>query len=177
MSGRPEGLHYIWKVLTKKGYRPLLLAAILASGCRQPLPNAQASPDALAHQVLAALERRDVDRLRQLALTESEFRDVVWPELPAARPERNLPFDYVWNDLRMKSEASLQRLVAEHGGQTRTLTRLEFAGETTQHRTYLVRREAVVVAHDAAQRAQSLRLFGSMIERGGGFKVFSYVVD
>jgi hypothetical protein len=155
----------------------LALGALCAAGCGQPLPNAQPSPDALAHQLLAALEQRDVDRLRQLALTESEFRDVVWPELPAARPERNLSFHYVWNDLRMKSEASLQRLVAEHGGRGRTFVRLEFAGETTQHRTYLVRREAVVVAHDAGQPAQPLRLFGSMIERNGAFKVFSYIVD
>jgi hypothetical protein len=77
----------------------------------------------------------------------------------------------------MKSEASLRRLLAEHGGQALTLERLEFAGETTQHRSYLVRREAVVVARDAGQPPQSLRLFGSMIERDGGFKVFSYIVD
>jgi hypothetical protein len=157
--------------------RGLLLAALFTAGCGRPLANAQPSPDALADQVLTALQQRDVDRLRQLALTESEFRDVVWPELPAARPERNLPFDYVWNDLWMKSEASLRRLLAEHGGQALSLERLDFAGETTQHHSYLVRREAVVVARHAGQPPQSLRLFGSMIERDGGFKVFSYVVD
>ncbi len=54
--------------------------------------------------------------LRDLALNEIEFREQVWPELPAARPERNLPFSYVWGDLRQKSDANLERTLARHGG-------------------------------------------------------------
>ena len=53
--------------------------------------------------------RRDRARLDALALSEQEFRDHVWPDLPAARPERNLPFSYVWGDLHQKSNISLAR--------------------------------------------------------------------
>ena len=127
--------------------------------------------------MLAALEQRDAGRLRELAVTEAEFRDVVWPELPAARPERNLTVDYVWNDLRVKSEVGLAGVLAEHGGTNHTFVRLEFAGETTQYRTYLVRRDAIVIVRDADQRERRLKLFGSVFEGAGGFKVYSYVVD
>jgi hypothetical protein len=154
------------------------LAVLVAAGagCRQAMPHAQPSVDALVREVLSALERRDINRLRQLALSESEFREVVWPELPAARPERNLSVDYVWNDLRMKSEASLARTLAEHGGKAHVPARVEFKGETTQHQTYLVYRESVVIVrHDG--REEPLNLFGSLIERDSGFKVYSYVVD
>ena len=152
----------------------LLLAAL---GCRQPLNHAQPTPEALSQAVLAALAQRDTGRLRALALNESEFRDVVWPELPAARPERNLTADYVWNDLRVKSDVGLAGVVAEHGGTNHTFVRLEFAGETTQYRTYLVRRDAIVIVKDADQRERRLKLFGSVFEGAGGFKVYSYVVD
>lgn len=156
----------------------VIIIVIACLGCRRPLGQAQPSPDALAQAVLAALAQRDAGRLRALSITESEFRDVVWPELPAARPERNLTVEYVWNDLRVKSEVSLSGVVAEHGGTDLTFVRIEFAGETTQYRTYLVHRDAIVIVKHAGRTEQRpLRLFGSVIERDGGFKVYSYVVD
>ena len=162
-----------------KSLARLVLTALLAAstGCSRHLPDAQPSADTLAAEVLAALERRDVVRLQQLALNEDEFRDVVWPELPAARPERNLTADYVWRDLRSKSRVGLQALIAEYGGQPLQLVRVEYRGETTQYRTFLVRRDAIVVARDDDGREQRLRLFGSVLQREGGFKIFSYNVD
>lgn len=157
----------------------LVLVAVVAvsTGCSTSLPNAQPSAEALAGEVLAALERRDAARLQQLALDEDEFRGVVWPELPAARPERNLTADYVWRDLQSKSRVGLQAIIAEYGGKPLQLVRVEYSGETTQHRTFLVRRDAIVIARDREGLEQRLRLFGSVVERDGGFKIFSYNVD
>jgi hypothetical protein len=162
----------------------LALAAIVAAcaatagtACTRPLDHAQPSPDALAEAVLSALEARDVERLRALAVSEAEFRDVIWPELPASRPERNLSMDFVWKDLQIKSEAGLRRVLAEHGGRSQHLVRVGFNGDTSQYRSYLVHREAVVTARDPARGEERLALFGSMLEQDGRFKVFSYVVD
>ena len=85
------------------------LAAIVACSRAPPLANTHSSASSLASAVLDALARRDRAALKALALNETEFRDHVWPELPAARPERNLPFSYVWGELRQKS---LQALAA-----------------------------------------------------------------
>ena len=160
-------------------YARLALAAILvaSAACRQALPHARPSADALVEDVLIALAHRDAVQLRQLALSEDEFRDTIWPELPAARPERNLTADYVWCEQRTKSEAGLQSVLSEYGGRTLNLVRLEFRGETTQHRTFLVRRDPSVVVRGSDAQEQSLRLFGSIVERDGGFKIFSYNVD
>src|SRR5687767_8103866 len=87
-----------------------VLCVVICTGCSRgapPLLNASSSSQDLASAVLEALAQRDANRLRALALSEREFRDHVWPELPASRPERNLPFSYVWGDLRQKSEESL----------------------------------------------------------------------
>jgi hypothetical protein len=161
----------------------LLLAAVLASSCDigpsrvPPLASTHASIDALAAAVLQAVARRDAMTLRSLALNEREFRDYVWPELPAARPERNLPFSYVWGDLRQKSEASLQQVLARAGGTSMTLVGVRFGGGATAYPSYVVHRETILRVRTANGPVQEVRVFGSALEKQGAWKVFSYVVD
>jgi hypothetical protein len=141
------------------------------------LSNTYPSPEALATAVLGAVERRDTAALNGLALSEEEFRDHVWPELPAARPERNLPFSYVWGDLRQKSDESLMRTLASHGGRRYALVSVRASGETTKYPSYAVSRETVLMVRDETGAPAELRLFGSTIQKDGAWKVFSYVVD
>ena len=154
----------------------MAVAGLIACG-PPPLTNAQPSADLLARAVLDALAQRDEPRLRALALDEGEFRAHVWPSLPAARPERNLPFSYVWGDLRQKSEIFLKAALANHGGRRYELLKVAFAGSTAQDSDFRVHREAVFVVRDSAAREHELRLCGSMIERNGAWKVFSYVAE
>jgi hypothetical protein len=134
------------------------------------------SPDALAGAVLDALSQHDRARLEALAVSEQEFRDHVWPDLPAARPERNLPFSYVWGDLHQKSSLSLTRVLAEHGGRRHTLQRVTFAG-VTRYAHYTVHRDATFAVADAVGAVQMIRVCGSFLEKDGAWKVFSYVVN
>ena len=162
-----------------------LLGCLVAAGCSygdrpappSPLHQTFASPDALSRAVLAGLADDDADRLASLALSELEFRTVVWPELPASRPERGLPFDYVWGDLHQKSTNALRRLVARHGGRRYTLAGVVFRGETTPYESYRVHRETILDLVDEEGNELTLPLFGSILERDGEFKLFSYVVD
>jgi hypothetical protein len=156
----------------------LITALSLVGACSRvpPLTNVSASPEALAGAVLEALSRRDRARLDSLAVSEQEFRDHVWPDLPAARPERNLPFSYVWGDLRQKSTISLAQTLDAHGGKRQTLQRVTFAG-VTPYAHYKVHRDARFAVADASGAAQTIRVCGSFLEKDGGWKVFSYVVD
>ncbi len=154
------------------------LALLLLPACSSapPLAETRSSAQAVALDVLDALERRDRARLAALALGEREFRDHVWPRLPAARPERNLPFSYVWGDLRQKSETTLSLTLARHGGRRYELSDLTFADER-DYGTYRVHRNATLHVRDAGGDPADLRVLGSMIEQGGEWKVFSYIVD
>jgi hypothetical protein len=153
-----------------------LVAASLAACSRvPPLANTQPSAKALASAVLDALARVDRPALEGLMLSETEFRDHVWPQLPSARPERNLPFSYVWGDLRQKSAQSLSNVMSREGGKRYELLDVRFAGET-DYRTYRVHREATLRVRDANGIETDLRVCGSMIEQDGAWKVFSYVV-
>jgi hypothetical protein len=141
------------------------------------LSDAQAGAEALVTAVVQAVSARDEARLRALALSEQEFRDHVWPELPAARPERNLPFSYVWGDHRQKSEQSLAGTLQREGGQPLTFVAIRFAGGPSRYPSYVVHRDSVITVRDAAGATRELRLFGSALEKNGAWKVFSYIVD
>lgn len=135
------------------------------------------SPEQVAEAVLEALAAGDAARLEALALSETEFRTVVWPELPSSRPERGLPFDYAWGDLHQKSTNGLRRLIAREGGKRYALLAAGFEGETTAYETFAVHRDSVLVVRREDGARAEMRLFGSILERQGEYKLFSYVVD
>lgn len=142
-----------------------------------PLSNTFESPDALARSVLRALERRDLDALRALPLSEAEFREHVWPELPVSRPERNVPFAYSWAQMRQRSDGSLQQTFARHAGRRLQLRQTRFTGETTRYASFSVMRDSEIIARDDSGRDLILRLYGSALAKDGRVKMFSYVVD
>jgi hypothetical protein len=152
------------------------LLAIAACG-PAPLDHTQPTAEALAREVLSAVAARDETRLRELALTEEEFEKRVWAGLPASRPERNLPWSYVWLDLRQKSDATLQRTLRALGGRRYELREVRFEGPRSEHGTYRVYRDTVLVVADPAGEPAELRILGSMLEADRGWKVFSYLVD
>jgi hypothetical protein len=167
--------------------RGALLALVIGlalppgSGCRAaaaaPLAHTLDSPEALARAVLAALAARDEGRLQALALSEPEFRSRVWPELPASRPERNLPLAYVWGGLKQKSDQNLRTTLSTLGGQFFDLRGVEFTGGTTRYRTFTVSRSAELIVADATGAERRIRAFGSVVRADGRVKVFSYVTD
>jgi hypothetical protein len=158
----------------------VVLTAALAACCgslKPPFARSQASSIELARAVLDAVERRDTETLQGIALSEQEFRDHVWPDLPAARPERNLPFSYVWGDLRQKSQIGLAGMLAKDGGHRYELIGVRFDGPSTRYTTCEVHRDTVLTVRNEAGEQEELRLFGSSAEQDGRWKVFSYVTD
>ena len=156
----------------------MAVGLIAAAGCAStpPLANTFSTPEELARAVLEAIGTGDRARLDALALSEDEFENHVWPDLPAARPERNLPMAYVWGDLRQKSGQSLTRTLRAHAGTRYELRAVTF-GDVTPYAHFRVHREATFRVRDAAGSETDIRVCGSMIEQDGGWKVFSYVVD
>jgi hypothetical protein len=158
----------------------VIAVALFLARCGRPvspLTGGSTSAAMLAAAVVSAFERGDIATLRTLALNEHEFRDHVWPELPAAKPERNLPFSFVWGDLHQKSEAALSRTIQGIRGQRFRVISVEALGGTTQYKTYAVHRETQLTVKNAEGQEQRIRLFGSVLEKDGHFKVFSYVTD
>jgi hypothetical protein len=138
------------------------------------LDHTYGSPEALAEDILTALARGDRQALAELPLSEREFRHVVWPELPASR---SIPVDYVWGELSQKSDMGLRRMVTQLGGQHFELVGVRFAGERSSHESFVVHRRARLDVRDASGHTRQLAILGSVLERDGQFKLFSYNVS
>ena len=148
----------------------------LAPPSTSPLSNTFDSEASLAQAVLDRLAAKDHAGLRALALTEAEFRDHVWPELPTSRPERNMPLDYVWGQLKQRSDESLASTIGRFGGRRLTVKRASFSGETTTYPSFLVHRGSELIVADEAGTELTVRLYGSAMVKDGRYKLFSFVV-
>jgi hypothetical protein len=142
-----------------------------------PLARTFDSAEAAASAVLEGLAARDVAALRELSLTEDEFRDIVWPELPSSRPEVNLPVAYAWGTLAQNSQGSLATTIAAHGGRRYTLVNVRVTGRSTPYESFTVHRDVALDVVDEAGVRRQIQVIGSLLERDGRCKVFSFVAD
>ncbi len=156
------------------------VAVALTAAC-SPAPSLQGtleSDEAVAQAVLAAVEANDRAALMALSVSKDEFEDLVWPTLPASRPEVGMPVSYVWQDTVTKSRAGLAQTLERYGGRRFELVRVETGGDTTDHGSFTISRKTYLVAKDEEGHERTLRLFGSMIRgQDGRSKVYSYIVD
>lgn len=135
------------------------------------------SPEEAARQALELVAAGDAESLSRLALRETDFREAVYPRLPASRPERNTSAEFLWGMLHQRSRHALASTLDRHRGQRYELIAVDFVGETTDYGPFQVHRETVltVSAPDGARGA--LRIFGSMLEQDGRYQIFSFVTD
>jgi hypothetical protein len=153
-----------------------------APGCAGRAPAAPyegllPTKEAAAQAVVDALAARDADRLIALAVSEVEFRENIYPALPASRPEVGMPVEYLWADTNLKSRGQLGQTLDEHGGRRLTVESVRFGGRATDYNGFRVHRDTWLTLRDDAGQVRDLRLFGSMVETSSGWKVYSYIVD
>ena len=141
---------------------------------RRNLEAAAGSPEELVRNFLDALADNDIRAVRRLAISKDEFITYVWPDLPAAAPERNLTPEFVWNTMNIRSLSNLGQLMDTLGGRRLKLGEIRFTGEVTEYGTFRVHRDSQLVLQDENGEIQTGRLFGSVLELDDQFKIFSF---
>jgi hypothetical protein len=141
-----------------------------------PFALSYATKDAAVEAFLHALTARDRTTLSAMAVSETEFLKYIWPALPASRPEVGMPAARAWADQAQRNAAYLSQTLDEHGGRQYRLLAVSFAGGTTDYGAYQVHRETTLDVRGPNGPA-TLRLFGSLVESGGRWKIYSFVVD
>ena len=155
-----------------------ILAALLAGCGASPPPawtGAFGSAEGLAAALVAHMRAGDVAALERLALSEYELRATVWPHLPASRPEVGMDWDYFWRDHAQRSGGHLRTLASAQRGREYELVAVAFDGRST-YGPVTVHREPALDLRTGGQMIR-VRLSGSMVERQGQWKLYSYVVD
>ena len=129
--------------------------------------------------VAAAVSSGDADVMRRMAVTEEEFRDLVWPTLDVAKlPNSNFTWEFVWSQHQLKHEKCLLRTSHDLGGIDFDIVDVSFLGATSDHGSFKIHRdsEAKIVRPDGTR--ESLQLFGSVLETDDGhYKIYSFIND
>jgi hypothetical protein len=143
----------------------------------QTLGGGASSPEELAQRLLDALEREDLDALRRLRVTESEYKDIILAgTAPAGQPARTLRpdvADYAWKTLDTKSLYYERYLLHEFGGQHYEVKHLSFAKGTADYARYRAHRQLRLALQRDGSRAELAT--GSIAEVGGRYKFISFI--
>lgn len=144
-------------------------------GAELRFPGATDTLDGLGRTALEAIIRADTSTLAGLRLTEHEHNEVVWPELPASRPEVGFPIDFAWTNIELRDRRSLSRLLPVFGGLEARFHTVQCRGGTQTFETFHVLTDCWTIfdveGRDGPFEAQ---LFKDVIVRGGGHKIFRY---
>jgi hypothetical protein len=146
-------------------------------GCetRQQMVNAAPSLEDLGKQVLAAVEKNNFNALDSMRLTEQEYRAYIWPALPVSKIKQwQKQYQYVWGDVDTKSKYGLQLMLGKHGGQKFDFVRIRFAENTEKYHDCTVHKDAWLTLKDRSGAEKELKLFGSVVESSGRYKVMSF---
>ncbi len=138
-------------------------------------PGSTETIDGLGRTVLEALSRSDTVTLAELRLTEREHNEVVWPELPAARPEVNFPIDFAWTNIELRDRRSLARLLPVFDGLDARFRTVQCRGATQTFETFEVLTDCWTIFDvEGREGPFEAQLFKDVLVRGGGHKIFRY---
>lgn len=138
------------------------------------------SVDALVARFLAALRDRDRVGLERLRVTECEYLGLIVPgNVPPGAPLQRIPADkaqYFWETLDGKSRYSVQHLLAEYGGRSYTLDKIDFAKGTSHYAWFDAYQQLRLQVKDEAGGAREIGT-GSVVAVDGRFKFVSFLRD
>jgi hypothetical protein len=135
------------------------------------------SLDSLVALFAAGALNSDRAALERLAVTKAEYAWIIFPLLPLGAPPYNQPPDVAWMLQQSESRTGLTRLLDQ---QKRGVIRIRgyqcVGGPTTYG---LLRAWPKCITHriDDSGAAHDARLFGSVVEYRGRFKILSFAND
>jgi hypothetical protein len=134
-----------------------------------------ASRELLVKRFFTALETRDANAMHALAVTRAEYAWLVFPGSTLSAPPYNQPPDIAWLLLQAHSNTGMARVLErDGGGRVRYLehacAKVEVDGTARVHSSCTVR-----VFADG--QYLNRRLFGSIVEHNGRFKLLSFAND
>lgn len=139
----------------------------------RPFEGGTRSLDDLGRAVCRALHHRDRDSLRLLAVTDDEFRDIMWQEFPQSRPATGLAWEDAWRVLDVRLIGGCNGAVQEYGGRWWEFVRFERADSIAVYKNFKLHNGLVMVVRNDLGEIERFGWLRSVAERKGRFKIYS----
>jgi len=138
------------------------------------LADASSSREALVRRFMSSLARSDTGELARMALQRREFADLVYPESPYTHPPYHQSPALVWYQIQNGSSTGLTRLLRRLGGQPLKYADHRCDPKPDRQGKNEIWTNCTLRIIEPAGDTSTHRLFGSIIQRDGLFKIVSY---
>lgn len=158
---------------------PELLSRFRAATADTPttLTGGESSPERLARALLTALARRDTLAVRALAMSRGEFAWLYYPHTKFTAPPYELGPQIVWIPLVAASDKGAGRLLERYGGRALRFEAISCPDSASTEGPNTIITSCTVRFAVADSAARQLRLFSSLLSRGGQYKFLTYTND
>ena len=136
--------------------------------------NASPSREALVRRFMTSLARSDTGEFARMALQRREFADLVYPESPYTHPPYHQSPALVWYQIQNGSSTGLTRLLRRLGGQPLKYADYRCDPKPDRQGKNEIWTNCTLRIIGPAGDTSTHRLFGSIIQRDGLFKIVSY---
>lgn len=128
----------------------------------------------LVRMFVRALETSDTATLVRLTVSRAEFAWLVYPDSPFSAPPYQQAPDLVWMRHTAASGVGLKRLLERLGGSGLGFQSWRCADAPITEGANHIWRDCAVRFQRAVGGQRTVRLFSSIVERHGRFKILSY---
>jgi len=132
------------------------------------------SEQELIEIMLSAVKKGSEQDLAKLCFQRREYIKYLYPYLPVSMPVRNTPADFVWKQHWLRAFGGLRKSLRRLTGRELTYVRHAFSSPAQRYGPLTLHRDAQVTVRDKGGNEIVIRLFRSLIECKGRFKVFSF---
>lgn len=138
------------------------------------LSNSFKLPQELFDNLLIALEKKDTAALIGMMITEKEFKELLWWEFPASRPETNIPIEFAWDNHARNSSKGLRMALRDFGGKKLFYVSHRFEEGEDKYQSFIIHPKTRVTVADTTGKEIEMKVFGSVVEMNGRYKLLSY---
>jgi len=135
------------------------------------------SREKVAGAFVAAIAANDGRGVIRTLMTRAEFAWLYYPGNPISRPPYELPAGIAWFELEGNSLAGVRRALATYGGRPVVFRDLECSGTPVLQGANRLWNGCIVLLGQEDGSDTAVRMFGSILERHGRFKLLSAAND
>lgn len=158
-------------VSCSKGEKPSVESTVIQT----ELTGGASSIDSLMILFVDGLNRRDSTLLSKLLISEYEHNELLLPEFylhyPAVTKENQ---DVIWTNLSNRTLKGFLYLMGNMTGKSFRYETVIFEDPVEEYKTYSIHTNSIITLSDSTGKKRDLKLFGSVVEKNGRFKLLSY---
>ena len=173
---------HVYSVRDTPGYKPLVdpESSAVALGrrvnaplVRRPFKGGETSIDLLGRAVLRQLHRNKTDSLMtSYCVTDTEFKEILWPEFPQSRPVTGIQWDDAWRILWARLHAGMNHGVRDFGDHVYQFVSFK-SDSVEKFKNFTLYHRMKLVAKDDEGKVREMLWIRTIVGRKGRFKVYS----